>query len=113
MKRCLTLPTVVIVTLASALLGLTAWACGAPQVPPGPEPEYQRPTVAPWEAGVPVDPLSAIEDDGEWVDDAPPRDEAPGTASEEPPDSGPVEPVPSQDAEDAGAPPAGVPEPPP
>lgn len=55
--------------VASALL--LAWACGAPQVPPGPEPEYQRPTVMPWDAGVPEDPFAAIEAEGEWVDEEP------------------------------------------
>lgn len=47
------------------------WACGAPQIPPGPEPEYERPQVMPWDAGPVVDPFAQIEAEGEWVDEEP------------------------------------------
>jgi hypothetical protein len=58
-----------LVALAAGL-GL-AWACGAPQIPPGPAPEYERPQVQPWEAGSNADPFAQIEAEGEWADDEP------------------------------------------
>lgn len=69
-----------------ALFGALACACGAAvRVPPGPEPEYQRPEVIPWEGSVAqADPLAAIEADGEWVDDATGEGGAPGMPSPEP-----------------------------
>jgi len=71
---------------ASAVLAGTAvGACGAIQVPPGPEPEYQRPEVAPWKAGVAsADPLAGIEADGEWVDDGSGEGGAPGSPAPDP-----------------------------
>ena len=59
--------------LAVALLvGSVAlgWACGRPQVPPGPPPEYERPRVQPWDAGPVEDPFAHIEAEGEWVGEA-------------------------------------------
>lgn len=44
-------------------------ACGGPQRPTGPPPEYERPVVAPWDSGVAADPLENVE--GEWVTDEP------------------------------------------
>ena len=68
-----------------ALFGAVAGACGAAQVPPGPEPEYQRPEVIPWEGGVAqADPLAAIEAGGEWVDEGPGEGGAPGVPPAEP-----------------------------
>jgi hypothetical protein len=50
------------------LVGLASAGCAARQVPPGPDPEYQRPELVPWEgAQTAEDPLSNIEDEGEWV----------------------------------------------
>jgi len=68
-----------------ALVGGALGACGAVQVPPGPEPEYQRPEVIPWEGGVAAaDPLAGIEAGGDWVDDGPGPGGAPGTPAPEP-----------------------------
>ena len=73
-----------------------AGACGAAQVPPGPEPEYQRPEVIPWDASVAqADPLAAIEDGGEWVTDAPGEGGAPSTPAPEPLHSPPAPPKPA------------------
>ncbi len=47
--------------------GALGWACGRPQIPPGPPPEYERPQVEPWDAGPVEDPLANIEAEGEWV----------------------------------------------
>lgn len=60
-----------VAAVALGLAGVCAWACGAPQVPPGPAPEYVRPAEPEWDAGPEVDPLAAIEAEGEWVDDEP------------------------------------------
>lgn len=69
----------------AVLVGSGLGACGAVQVPPGPEPEYQRPEVIPWEGGVAsADPLAGIEADGEWVDDGLGPGGAPGTPAPEP-----------------------------
>ncbi len=54
---------------AATVVLVLAWACGAPQVPPGPPPEYERPAVIPWDAGPVEDPLANIESSGEWVDE--------------------------------------------
>jgi len=68
-----------------ALFAAAAGACGAVQVPPGPEPEYQRPELPPWEGGVAqADPLADIEAEGEWVDDGPGEGGAPTMPSPEP-----------------------------
>ncbi|HEU5072556.1 MAG TPA: hypothetical protein VFU02_00245 [Polyangiaceae bacterium] len=67
-------------SLRILLVGGVAGACGAAQVPPGPDPEYQRPEVIPWEGGVAqADPLAGIEAGGEWVDEGPGQGGAPGT----------------------------------
>lgn len=69
----------------AALVGSAVGACAAVQVPPGPEPEYQRPEVMPWEGGVATaDPLGGIEADGEWVDDGAGEGGAPGAPAPEP-----------------------------
>lgn len=83
-------------------------ACAARQVPPGPDPEYQRPEVVPWEGATPEDPLANIEDEGEWVDDAPNQGAAPASPDSQPnpapnpgtppaptPETGPAEPSPA------------------
>lgn len=68
-----------------ALFAGVAGACGAVQVPPGPEPEYQRPEVIPWEGGVAqADPLAGIEAGGEWVNEGPGEGGAPGTPPPDP-----------------------------
>ncbi|HEY6724278.1 MAG TPA: hypothetical protein VI197_09605 [Polyangiaceae bacterium] len=73
------------VSVWGALSAGVAGACGAVQVPPGPEPEYQRPEVAPWEGGVAsADPLAGIEAGGEWVSDGPGEGGAPGTPPPDP-----------------------------
>jgi len=56
-----------------ALVSL-AVSCGARQRPAGPAPEYERPVVTPWDAGVPVDPLTLAEATGEAVEDTPDPD---------------------------------------
>lgn len=54
--------------LAAASVGLWLASCSGPrQRPPLPAPEYEQPTVAPWDAGRVVDPLE--DDAGDWVDD--------------------------------------------
>jgi len=70
---------------SALLVGGALGACAAVQVPPGPEPEYQRPEVMPWKAGVAAaDPLAGIEADGEWADDSPSEGGAPGVPAPEP-----------------------------
>src|SRR5690606_19972544 len=65
------------------------FACARPQIPPGPAPEYERPRVMAWDAGPQEDPLSAIEAEGEWVEDDAPSMGA-GGAPPEPSDSKPA-----------------------
>ena len=61
---------VVLVGLAGSV-GLPVAACGPPKVPAGPEPEYERPLLAPWDAAPPQDPFALVEADADWVDDEP------------------------------------------
>ena len=75
------------------LLALVAGACSHHGRPTGPPPEYERPTLPPWDAGKPVDPLDQVE--GEAVDDygAPAADA--GAAEDGGPDASPEAGVPS------------------
>jgi DNA polymerase-3 subunit gamma/tau len=75
-RRALVLRAVLLVPLIAA--------CAAQQVPPGPDPEYQRPEVVPWEGAIPEDPLANIEDEGEWVDDGPEKGAAPPSPAPQP-----------------------------
>jgi len=85
-----------------AVVALVNVACSAPQVPPGPDPEYQPPEVVPWEGGAAEDPLKNIEDEGEWVDDGP-GGTSPSPAPSAEPSSNP-EPGPPPNPEPGSAP---------
>lgn len=93
--------------------------CAARQVPPGPDPEYQRPELVPWEGGETAeDPLTNIEDEGEWVDDGADNGGASPTPAQPSPAPSP-EPTPQPNPEPSPAPgaepspPSSAPNPPP
>lgn len=49
------------------VLLVVAGCSGAKSRPLGPPPEYEAPVVAPWDAGVTLDPLEQAERQGEWA----------------------------------------------
>src|SRR6186713_564314 len=87
-----------------ALVVQMSAGCAARQVPPGPDPEYQRPQLVPWEGGdTAEDPLTHIEDEGEWVDDGADKGGVPPSPPQPSPAPGP-EPTPPSDPEPSPAP---------
>lgn len=53
---------------------LAAIGCsGARRLPSGPSPEYERPPIAPWDAGKAEDPFASAEEQGQWVEQAAPE----------------------------------------
>ncbi len=66
---------------------VVAGGCSHHGRPTGPPPEYERPTLPPWDAGKPVDPLDQVE--GEAVDDYVEPDAGPADAGPPPEDAGP------------------------
>jgi hypothetical protein len=64
-----------VVALAAGLLvGRGSLGCGAPALPPGPAPEYERPKLEPWDAAPPPDPFDIPEGQVDWVDDEAPEE---------------------------------------